>query len=222
MRFLRYCCWLPFIWIVSACALPASALPQGNTVLIDPGHGDFDGGASAPDGTLEKNLNLDISLQLRDMLTLCGVSVVMTRDSDVSISSVGDASIREKKISDMQNRLHLYNQASLVIAIHQNNFQSSAYSGTQVFYSANHTNSKCLAAHLQNTVVRLVQPQNTRQIKKATDGIYLLHHTTAPAVLVECGFLSNPQELSQLKSAGYRQKMAWAIALGYWNYIMET
>lgn len=210
------------VLLLCGCSVPASTDSSSPSVLIDPGHGGFDGGTSAADGTLEKDLNLAVSLQLRDMLSVCGIAVAMTRETDVSTESSDATSIREKKVSDLRNRLALYERSSLVIAVHQNHFSSSQYSGTQVFYSGNHPNSAEIANALQRSVATRVQPQNNRQIKKATDGIYLMYHTSVPAVLVECGFLSNAQELSQLKDPQYRQALAWAITLGYWDYIMET
>ena len=212
---------LACIVFVSGCAVPASADPQIYDVLIDPGHGGFDGGTVAVDGTMEKDINLLISLHLRDMLTMCGFNVAMTRDTDASTQSVDASTIREKKVSDINNRLTMYASAATVISIHQNHYTSSKYSGTQVFYSANHPHSEALAAMIQQSVVTRLQPHNNRQYKRASDGIYLMHHTTVPAVLVECGFMSNAEELALLKDPQYRRQMAWAICLGYWEYALE-
>jgi len=221
MRYQPLLFTLVCVLLLCGCSVPTSIERSSPSVLIDPGHGGFDGGASAADGTLEKDLNLAVSLQLRDILSVCGVSVAMTRETDVSTESSVTSSIREKKVSDLHNRLALYEQSSLVIAVHQNHFSSSQYSGTQVFHSGNHSESEQLAAAVQRSVAMHLQPQNTRQIKKATDGIYLMYHTSVPAVLVECGFLSNLQELTNLKDPQYRQALAWAIALGYWDYMIE-
>ena len=186
-------------------------------ILIDPGHGGFDGGAIAEDGTVEKHINLAIALCLRDLLYVCGASVEMTRQTDTGLEEDSSASIRDKKVSDMRRRLALYNQASMVISIHQNHFSVPKYNGTQVFYSANHAESMALAESIRAAVVNWVQPHNKRELKKATDGIYLLYHTQTPAVLVECGFLSNPEERDKLKLPAYQQQMAFAIMAGYWN-----
>lgn len=194
-----------------------ASLPY-STVLIDPGHGGEDGGATASDGTLEKNINLAIGLYLRDMLTIWGYPVAMTRQTDVSIHSPEYSSTRDMKVSDMRNRLALYQQAQTVIAIHQNHFAVAKYSGAQVFYSGNHEHSELLALSIQASVVANLQPDNTRQIKKATDGIYLLHHTKRPAVLVECGFLSNADERECLKTPGYQQQVAATVLAGYFDY----
>ncbi len=210
--------------IAAGCALDLSQsasaqLPVATAcILIDPGHGGEDGGTVAEDGTLEKNINLAISLHLRDMLAIWGFPVSMTRQTDISIHSPEHTSTRDMKVSDMRNRLALYEQADTVIAIHQNHFSASKYSGAQVFYSGNDTCSEQLAAAIQASVVAHLQPQNNRQIKKATDGIYLLSHTQRPAVLVECGFLSNATEREQLKSSAYQQAMAAAVFAGYLDY----
>jgi N-acetylmuramoyl-L-alanine amidase len=191
------------------------------TVVIDSGHGGIDPGKIAADGTLEKNINLAIALDLRDMLTVCGVPVSMTRQTDISIHDADCDTVRSKKVSDMHNRLKLYEQADTVIAIHQNHYGASKYRGAQVFYSANHPSGQVLAESVQTSFAALLQRDNTREIKKATDGIFLLSHTTKPAVLVECGFLSNPDERELLKSPTYRQQVALAIAAGYWNYVSQ-
>lgn len=203
------------------CSRDVGAPLQTGTVLIDPGHGGFDGGAVAEDGTTEKHLNLAIAQCLRDMLYICGVSVEMTRQTDIGLESSYADSIREKKSSDMQQRLSMYEEAGLVISIHQNHFSIPKYSGTQVFYSPNHPDSVALAETIRQSVIKYIQPQNTRELKQATDGIYLLYHTDTPTVLVECGFLSNPEEREKLKMPAYQQQMAFSILAGFWNYHIE-
>lgn len=190
-------------------------------MLIDPGHGGFDGGSVAEDGTVEKHINLAVSLLLRDMLVVGGVSTQMTRDTDIGLVDGTEKTIRQKKSNDMRKRLDFYNQARAVISIHQNHFNQSKYHGMQVFYSVNHGDSLLLAGTIRDAVRENLQPDNARELKSATDGIYLLHHTTVPAVLVECGFLSNPHEREQLLSETYRQQLAFAITTGYWNYILQ-
>lgn len=183
-------------------------------ILIDPGHGGTDGGASGSDGTLEKDINLSISRPLADMLRLFGYRVEMTRDTDRSIHDDNLKTIKDQKISDMKNRLKLYNQSRLTISIHENQFPQTQYSGTQIFYSTNDADSLALATSVRESVLRLLQPDNTRELKKATKDIYLLHNAKTPAILVECGFLSNAEELAKLKDPIYQQNMAYAIACG--------
>lgn len=218
MRTVSFIMMICLCFCASGCARAMSAPVQSCAVLIDPGHGGFDGGAVASDGTTEKHLNLAVSLCLHDLMRVCGVDVGMTRRTDVGLNDDTASSIREKKSSDMRRRLRMYDAASLVISIHQNHFSQPQYSGVQVFYSPNHPDSGVLAETIRRSIVARVQPQNTRECKKATDGIYLLYHTATPAVLVECGFLSNPEERHQLKNAAYQQQLAFALMAGYWDY----
>lgn len=219
------------VLIVAACTLLAiyigvqikkAVTATNNTglstvLLIDPGHGGIDGGASAADGTVEKDINLEISLSLYDMLCVLGYPARLSRDTDRMLCDSGLSSIRDKKVSDTQNRLEMYNQSKLVVSIHQNHFSQSQYYGAQIFYGTQNARSKMLAASVRETVLGLLQPENKRELKKATKDIYLLSKTTAPAIVVECGFLSNPNELLKLKDAAYRQEMAFAIACGILN-----
>ncbi len=202
---------LTYTWTTD---VPSATMP----ILIDPGHGGEDGGAVADDGTLEKNINLAISLNLRDMLWICGYDVMMTRDTDISIHDASATTIRDKKHSDMRNRLELYEKSAVILSIHQNRFSVPKYKGAQVFYSKA---SEHLAKSIQASIVTHLQPDNNRQVKAATDGIFLLYHTTRPAVLVECGFLSNPQECDDLNKQPYRQQLALSVLEGYVRSIYE-
>lgn len=184
-------------------------------ILIDPGHGGEDGGTVAIDGTTEKHINLAISSRLYDLFILFGFDTAITRRTDTSIHAPNCDTTREKKVSDMRNRLTMYEQADTVISIHQNHFSAPQYAGAQVFYSAADPRSKSLAESVQSSIIHLLQPDNNRQIKKATDGIYLLHHTSRCAILVECGFLSNPTERERLKDNVYQQHLAIAVFHGY-------
>ncbi|MDD3692407.1 MAG: N-acetylmuramoyl-L-alanine amidase [Oscillospiraceae bacterium] len=195
-----------------------TGVPAGTVLLIDPGHGGRDGGTSASDGTVEKDLNLAISLPLYDMLRVMGYQVELSRDSDCMLCDSGLKTIRDQKVSDMKNRLKIYDQSRLTISIHQNHFSQSQYFGTQIFYGTKNAESKQLATTIRQTVLGLLQPDNKREIKKATKDIYLLSKTKAPAIIVECGFLSNPDELAKLKSVEYQRKMAYAITCGVLEY----
>ncbi len=186
-------------------------------ILIDPGHGGADGGAVAPDGTMEKEINLSIALPLRDILRVFGHTVQMTRDADVSIHDPSVTTIKQQKVSDMHNRLALYEQAMLTIGIHQNFYPVAKYSGTQLFYGTAHPASRAVAETVRQTVVSALQPNNTRELKAGTD-IFLLEKTTRPAMFVECGFLSNPEEFGRLKQEQYQCTMALSIAVGVMQY----
>lgn len=194
---------------------PVSTAPH---ILIDPGHGGADGGAVAADGTQEKALNLAVSLPLRDLLTVMGYTVTMTRTEDVMINTEGN-SLRERKVSDMKNRLQLVEAADVTVSIHQNNFTQPQYSGTQIFYSANAEDSRVLAESVRTQVVSMLQPNNTRELKRGTSDVYLLHRASRPMILVECGFLSNTAELAKLKSTDYQRQLAFAVAAGTINYL---
>ncbi len=187
-------------------------------VLIDPGHGGKDGGASTKDGILEDDINLAISLPLRDMLFLCGYTVQMTRQTDTEITKDTDDVNQSWKVNDMHNRLALYDTALLTISIHQNHFSQSKYSGTQTFYSTNCSESRDIADLIQKQVIDFLQPQNHRTIKPAKDNIFLLYHTKKPAVIVECGFLSNEKEANLLQQREYQRKMAFSICCGVLKY----
>lgn len=218
MRWIGLCLCVCLLFQMPGCARATDGKVRSGTVLIDPGHGGFDGGTVAEDGTLEKHLNLAVSLYLRDLLRVCGVAVDMTRQTDTGLETDSSATVRNKKSTDMRRRLAMYEEASLVISVHQNHFSQSKYSGTQVFYSSNHSGSVLLAEDIRSAVVEWIQPQNTRELKKATDSIFLLTHTATPAVLVECGFLSNEEERNKLKMPAYQQQLAFAIMAGYWTY----
>ena len=187
-------------------------------ILIDPGHGGMDGGASAADGTLEKDINLEIALPLADMLRFLGYSVEMTRNTDCSIHDSDASTIKEQKVSDLKNRLEMVNNSRLTISIHENFFSQTQYSGTQIFYGAGSAESALAADSVRESVIRLLQPDNTRELKKGTKDIYLLHNAKAPIILVECGFLSNASDLQKLKDPSYQQSMAYAIACGLLEY----
>lgn len=183
-------------------------------VVLDPGHGGEDGGAVSANGVRESVLNLEISLRLRDLLRFLGWKVEMTRESDVSIYSAEAATISEKKISDLKNRAALANreQNAILISIHQNMFSESKYRGAQVFYAGS-GGGKALAEQLQGLLGSCLDPNNHRQVKESRT-VYLLTHAHCPAVLVECGFLSNPQEEQLLQDPAYQKKLAAVIAAG--------
>lgn len=190
-------------------------------IVVDAGHGGMDGGAVSSDGTQEQFINLDISLKLQDILTKNGYRVVMTRTDNNSLHDDDAKTIREQKVSDIHNRMKIIesNADCIFVSIHQNHYTQSKYSGTQVFYSENNSDSCILAQSIQSNVVKALQPDNKRQIKPAGDSIYLLYHAKVPAVMVECGFLSNTEETEKLKNNDYRQQLAVAIAQGISDYL---
>lgn len=189
-------------------------------IIIDPGHGGIDGGAEAEDGTDEKDLNLLIALKLRSIMRLYGYEVIMTRTKD---SSTDNSSSGFNKKGDLDNRLQLMkeNPDAIFVSIHLNKFTTSAASGAQVFYSQKSDYSKELGQSIQDSVVKHIQPENKRVIKRGTDSTYILKNATVPAVIVECGFLSNKAELQLLKDEDYQRKMAFCIAAGIIDFNLK-
>lgn len=216
---------IPAAAYVNARSLETAAnVPKIETVVIDAGHGGFDGGTVAADGTLEKEINLSIANRLCALLHCAGVQTVMTRTGDDSIHDPSCTSVRQQKISDIRNRLQIMTQTenSIFVSIHQNHFTQSRYHGTQVFYSGNDARSRILAQCIQSSVVSSLQPENSRQIKQSGTEIYLLYHAVRPAVMVECGFLSNPPETERLKEPQYQTQMAVAVMQGILNFMQST
>ncbi len=203
-------------------AAEASSMPiTQKTVIVDAGHGGDDGGAIGIDGTVEKDINLDIALKLEKILKFYGFNVIMTRTQDVMTCDDGLDSLRKRKISDIHNRFELMrkNPDAIFISVHQNKFEDSSQHGTQVFYSRNDERSKELAEAIQTSVTLTLQRKNDRVVKKSGSGIYLLYHAKIPAVLVECGFISNSDEVKKLKDESYRMKLAILIADGLLKYL---
>ena len=202
-------------------ALAAGAKPDRRRVIIlDAGHGGFDGGAVAEDGTVGKDVNLKIALSLCGFLKQDGFSVIMTRETDDSTEDLPTDRIATRKKSDMQNRLKLMSEYpdAVFVSIHLNKYTTSAARGAQVFYGAKSPASRELGESIRASIVSLLQPNNTRTNKQATAGTYLLYRAPIPAVLVECGFLSNRAELALLKDETYQKKMAFSIFCGIRDY----
>lgn len=195
-----------------------------NIIIIDAGHGGFDGGAVAFDGTVEKDINLNISNTLAEFLTFSGYDVIMTRSSDVSTEDNKNEKIVSRKKSDLKNRLELMNNYpdAIFVSIHLNKFTTSSAKGSQVFYSPKAEKSDKLGNKIQSAIIKLLQPENTRVNKQATSSTYLLYNATVPAVIVECGFLSNKNELELLKNEEYQNKMAFCIFCGINDYFSES
>lgn len=190
-------------------------------ILIDPGHGGEDGGTQSADGILEKDINLQLSKKIEVLLQQRNLQTQMTRGEDALIYDASCKTMREKKVSDIKNRMAMIEAASdcLFLSIHQNYFSDTACRGTQVFYSPNNAQSAVLADAIQKAVVSAVQPENQRVIKPSGKEIYLLYHAQVPAVMVECGFLSNPEEAAKLTDEDYQNKIAAAIVDGVCNYL---
>lgn len=183
------------------------------TVIVDAGHGLPDGGAVGIGGTVEQEINLKIAQKLEEVLSAKGIDVIMTRTDDSGIWDEESSSIREKKVTDMHNRLAIMKKshADLFISIHMNSFPNSSASGLRIFYSKKYENIIPLAENIQ---VRMsdVTGAKTSVVKAADSGLFLMKNATIPAILVECGFLSNPNEEKKLSLDDYQARLAWAIA----------
>lgn len=179
--------------------------------VIDPGHGGEDGGTTDATGRKESEINLEIALRLRDFMELLGAKVILIRDQDVSVNTEG-ATVAARKVSDIRNRVRIADKTPncRLISIHQNSYPEEKYRGAQVFYS-NTGGSKAWAEAQQAILNSQIDPKNHRECKPARE-IYLMQHVHCPAILVECGFLSNREEAALLQEAAYQKKLATAIA----------
>ncbi len=192
-------------------------------VVIDAGHGGEDGGARSADGIAEKGINLAISQTLRDYFELSGIKVLMTRDDDTPMGDQSLSTFKERNRDDFRERLALFNREDVdcAISIHQNKFTEPQYSGAQVFYSPNNEKSADLAEYIRKSVTGLLQPDNERQNKTSDGNIYLLDNCSNPCVLVECGFLSNPEETAKLADEEYQKQIAFAIYTAVVEYLAK-
>lgn len=188
-------------------------------VVIDAGHGGMDPGKVGVDGSLEKEINLQIAVKLKRFLEQEDVEVVLTRETDQGLY---EETASNKKVQDMKNRVELIEQSEpeLTVSIHQNSYHEEYVHGAQTFYYQGSTESCELAERIQQLLILELNPENTRQAK-ANDSYYLLKKTSAPIVIVECGFLSNYEEAQKLSSDYYQEKLAWAIHLGILQYLNE-
>ena len=187
------------------------------TVVIDPGHGGEDGGAVSPDGVQESHINLAVSKQLRDLLCFAGVQTVMTREEDVTICDEGLGTIRARKASDIRNRVAIVNgtENAVLLSIHQNSLPSSTVThGAQVFWNQQE-GAKELAEAIQTSLNDTINVGNEKHTKQIPPTVYLMKHVTAPAMLVECGFLTNQEETGRLQDETYQRTLAISIAAGY-------
>ncbi len=191
--------------------------PAFRTVVIDPGHGGQDGGAVAPDGTEESEINLAISQRLEHLLRFAGVPTEMTRREDCMVCDPGLDTMRQRKVSDIRNRTALVNGIpnAVLLSIHQNSLPSSpATHGAQAFRNRQE-GAETLAQLLQCNLNAVVNTHRAKEAKLIPESIYLMNHVIVPAMLVECGFLSNAEETLRLRQADYQMTLAVTIAAGY-------
>lgn len=190
----------------------AAVATLDKTIIIDPGHGGPDPGATGVGGVREKDLNLTIGEKLKDSLTQSGYSIIMTRNDDRSIYDPGCVTLAEMKDSDLNNRIKIdtENPHAVFISIHQNFNPDPKYSGTQVYYSMNNPGSLALAKLVQSEVKKELEPNNSRAVQPPGN-LRVLMKSYTPAILIECGFISNAAEAANLKSSSYQDKLVAAI-----------
>ena len=197
-------------------SIKVGASADERVIVIDPGHGGMDGGAVAADGTLEKDLNLAIAKDVAQILKYNGFRVILTREDD---RMLGDGEAGKLKRADLTERLKIAEsgEGNVFVSIHMNKYPDSRPKGRQVYYSKNNSDSQPLAEYIQSTVTATLQRDNKRAVKSAGSEIYILNKATVPAVLIECGFISNNEELALLKSEEYQRQLASVIAAAIMN-----
>lgn len=200
-----------------------NALPITNKVIvIDAGHGKPDEGAVGFNGTTEEAITLSVALKLQQFIEQSGAKVILTRSDENGIYSLDSKSIRNKKVSDIRNRVEIGNgsDADIFISIHLNKFPSSVYRGWQTFYQKQNDKSKILAKYIQDDLGKNIEFKNDR-VPMSISNVYIMEHVKIPTVIVECGFLSNPQEAEMFKGENYQNKLAWGIFVAIQDYFNQ-
>lgn len=199
--------------------MPVFKNSEKNVIVIDPGHGGGDPGKVGVDGSLEKDINLAIYQYLKKELQDKNYKVIMTREKDTGLYDESDTN---KKIADLHKRIEIMNQSDvkLVVSIHQNSFTGESSKGAQVFYQSTSEEGKKFAGIMQKKIASCINDGNHR-IEKANSDYYILKNSSPVAIIVECGFLSNPQEAALLSDDKYQKKMSSAIAQGISEYIQK-
>lgn len=191
---------------------------SGQIIILDPGHGGIDGGAVAKSGLLEKDVTLDIALELRDYLQEAGALVLMTREEDKDLADEDISIIRQRKVQDLQRRLDLVNNSGgdMFVSVHLNAIPSPKWRGAQTFYNRTIEENEYLAKFVQSEIRRNLE--NTNRVAKPIGNVYLIKKAEIPGVLVEVGFLSNVEEAELLGTKEYQQKVAASIYQGILRY----
>ena len=200
---------------VATMATPVSS----KTIIVDAGHGGEDGGAVSNNGVSEAEINLKIALKLQQLLEQSGSNVVLTRSENNAIYDVDKKTLREKKNSDIRNRVKIGNgsSADIFVSIHLNKIPQEQYYGWQTFFKDGNEDGKRLATCIQNNLNETMQKENKRTPLKINN-VYIIKHVEIPTVIVECGFLSNSEEEKQLQQEEYQTKLAWGIYNGIMEY----
>ncbi len=203
--------------------VPTVSLPiSGKTIVIDAGHGKPDEGAQSSNGTTEAETNLKIALKLQNLLEQSGSSVVLTRSDENAIYDLDAKTLKQKKISDIHNRVKIGNESSadIFVSIHLNKIPQQQYDGWQTFYNKKSQEGQKLATLIQSSLNEAIQKENKR-VAKPIENIYIIKHVEIPITIVECGFLSNPEEEKRLLEDDYQNRLAWGIYNGIIDYFYE-
>lgn len=216
-------CFAAVLYIDSAIPTVSGNRTAPLVLIIDPGHGGEDGGASSAAGNKESDINLDIALKLESLLAFLGTETVLTRSDDISIYDEGCETLREKKVSDLKNRVSLIQSIpnAMLISIHQNTYTDSRYQGAHVFYGSGDV-SRQWGAYTQDLFKTVLTPRNNRKAAGVPEHVYLFKHISCPAILVECGFLSNGEEASLLLTDTYQCKIAIILAGSFFHQLQMT
>ena len=195
---------------------------SGKVIVVDAGHGVPDEGAESSNGTTEAETNLKIALKVQNLLEQSGCTVILTRSDENAIYDLDKTTLREKKISDIRNRVKIGNSSSadIFVSIHLNKIPQQQYWGWQCFYNSKNEESANLAKKIQSNLNDAIQKENKRVAMKL-DTVYIMKHVEIPISIVECGFLSNPEEEQQLLNDEYQDKLAWGIFNGIIDYFNE-
>lgn len=200
--------------------VPIFSKSNGRIIVIDAGHGEPDGGAVGASGTVESVLNLAVAEKLQSQLEKRGFTIIMTRRDENELYTEKSTTIREKKKEDMKNRVEIINNsgADMLVSIHMNVFKDKSYRGAEVLYSEKFENALLLAELIQAEINAIDSENQTRGTQKADSGLYMMKNAEIPAVLVECGFISNPEEEKLLNDNSYQERIAAAICDGITEY----
>ena len=231
---IRYCIIGLFaVFMVGAIALSSKeeyknyidtvSLPvSGKVVVVDAGHGVPDEGAEVDDGTTEAQTNLKIALKLQNLLEQSGCIVILTRSDENGIYDLDSKSLKQKKISDIRNRVKIGNKSSadIFVSIHLNKIPEQQYFGWQTFYNKNSEQGQKLAKQIQKNLNEAIQKDNKR-VPAKIENIYIINNVEIPTTIVECGFLSNPEEKELLLTDNYQNRLAWGIYNGIIDYFYE-
>lgn len=196
--------------------------PNNILVIIDAGHGEPDGGCVGALGTIEQEINLSVAKKTAEILEAKGINTLLTRNNSLGLWTEKSTTIRQKKLEDMKNRLSVMSKAhgDLFISIHMNSYPDHSAQGHRIFYDRKHSEIKTLAESIQLRICDVTSAKS-HPVTAAGQNLFLLKDSPLPAILIECGFLSNPSEEQKLQTSEYQAKLAWAISDAIEKYFLQ-